>query len=89
MEISTSKTGKHGHAKAVIVGVDIFTDKKYEDGGPTSHNIDVPIVTRTEYTLIDIANDGFVSLMTEGGDTKEDLKLPTDEDSSEVLIIII
>ena len=27
---STSKTGKHGHAKIHILCADIFTDKKYE-----------------------------------------------------------
>ena len=29
IEYSTSKTGKHGHAKAKITGLDIFTGKKY------------------------------------------------------------
>jgi len=85
MEITTSKTGKHGHAKANITGIDIFTGKKYEDSAPTSHNIDVPNVVRKEYTLIDIASDGFVSLMNEDGSTKEDLKLPTDEDYREMV----
>ena len=89
MEITTSKTGKHGHAKANITGIDIFTDKKYEDSAPTSHNIDVPNVTRKDYTLIDIQSDGFLSLMLEDGTTREDLKLPTDEDSSEVTHITI
>lgn len=84
MEITTSKTGKHGHAKANITGIDVFTSKKHEDSCPTSHNIDVPNVVRTEYNLIDIADDGFLSLMNEDGSTKEDLKLPTDEDSEEV-----
>ena len=28
IEITTSKTGKHGHAKANITGIDIFTGKK-------------------------------------------------------------
>merc|ERR1712146_567874 len=50
-EVTTSKTGKHGHAKASITGIDIFTGKKYEDSVPTSHNVDCPNVTKTEYTL--------------------------------------
>ena len=49
VEYSTSKAGKHGHAKATIVGIDIFTGKKYEDACPTSHNIYVPIVKKNEY----------------------------------------
>jgi len=80
VECSTSKTGKHGHAKAHIVGLDIFTNKKYEDVCPTSHNMDVPVVKRQEYQLIGVTEDGFVTLLTDGGDTKEDLKLPTDSE---------
>merc|ERR1712061_306649 len=77
-EISMSKTGKHGHAKAHIVGLDIFTGKKYEDLCPSSHNVSVPFVKRTEFVLIDANKDtGEVSLLTEGGDTKDDLNLPT------------
>merc|ERR1712139_712445 len=53
-EVTTSKTGKHGHAKASITGIDIFTGKKYEDSVPTSHNIDCPFVKKSEYNLIAI-----------------------------------
>eukprot|EP00850_Spirogloea_muscicola_P000524 SM000002S05604 [mRNA] locus=s2:1098592:1100073:- [translate_table: standard] len=79
VEVSTSKTGKHGHAKCHFIAIDIFTQKKLEDIVPSSHNCDVPEVVRTDYQLIDISEDGFVSLLTEGGDTKDDLRLPTDD----------
>lgn len=51
VDYSTSKTGKHGHAKANIVGIDIFTQKKLEEMCPTSHNLDVPNVVRTEFSV--------------------------------------
>merc|ERR1712146_588367 len=77
-EVSTSKTGKHGHAKAHIVAIDIFTGKKMEDLCPTSHNLDVPFVKKTEYQVLSAdADSGEVSLLTEDGSTKDDLNLPT------------
>lgn len=87
--MSTSKTGKHGHAKCHFVGIDIFTGKKYEDLTPSSHNCDVPHVNRTEYTLLDVSDDGFVSLMDEGGNTNDHLTLPKGTDELEKLAVQI
>ena len=41
--------------------------------------MEIPFVNKNEYSLIDIANDGFVTLFLENGETKENLKLPEDD----------
>ena len=82
---TTAKTGKHGHAKAKITGIDIFTGKKYEDSLPTSHNVEVPNIKRTPYTAIDVDADGYLTLMDKQGTTRQDLKLPDDTEDDQKL----
>lgn len=76
VEVSTSKTGKHGHAKCHFVATDIFTGKKYEELTPSSHNCEVPNIDRSEFSVIDINDEGYVTLMDDNGNTREDLQLP-------------
>ena len=85
METSTSKTGKHGHAKSKITAIDIFSGDKIEDVLPSSHNVDCPFVTKTEYELVSIDPNGFVTFLTEDGVYREDLKLPKEEGNEFVL----
>jgi len=76
LSISVSKTGKHGHAKCNFLATDIFTGKKLEDMVPGSHGTTVPVVVRTEWEIIDIGEDGELTLMDEGGNQKTDVNLP-------------
>ena len=65
VDVSTSKTGKHGHAKCHFVAIDIFTGKKMEDLCPSSHNAEVPHVNRADLSLLSIDDEGFVSTIAE------------------------
>lgn len=82
-DMTTSKTGKHGHAKVNFTGLDIFTNKKYEDIQASTHNMNVPNVVRIDYTLLDI-DDRALSLMDQEGGTKEDVNLPNNDMGSEI-----
>jgi translation initiation factor 5A len=76
----------------------IFTGKKLEDICPSTHNMDVPNVVRTEYQLVNI-DDGYLNLMTTDGASKDDVKVPegdmgkqiTDlfEDGKDILVMIV
>ncbi|KAF8901561.1 initiation factor 5a [Hymenopellis radicata] len=83
VDMSTSKTGKHGHAKVHLVAIDIFTGKKLEDISPSTHNMDVPNVHRNEYQLVNI-DDGFLNLMTQDGTSKDDVKVPESDLGNEI-----
>ena len=83
VEMSTSKTGKHGHAKVHLIGTDIFTGKKYEDICPSTHNMDVPHVARVDYQLVDIEDD-YLSLMNDDGEIRQDIKLPESDIGAEI-----
>ena len=98
VDMSTSKTGKHGHAKVHLIAIDIFTGKKLEDLSPSTHNMDVPNISRIEYTLLDI-DDGYLNLLTADGAPKDDVKIPEGElgdkiqadfdEGKEVLVTVI
>jgi len=82
-----AKTGKHGSAKAMYVGIDIFSGNKHEDTAPTGANTAAPVVERREWLLTDINDDdanelgSIASLLdAETGDTRDDLRVPDDKE---------
>ncbi|MBB6682322.1 hypothetical protein H4O20_12790, partial [Aequorivita sp. 609] len=57
--------------------------KKYEDICPSTHNMDVPNTKRNDYQLVDIS-EGFLSLMMDNGDVREDLRVPDGDLGKEI-----
>ena len=63
-------------------GIDIFSGRRYDDGGPTSSMTWEPLVERKEYQLMDLnerdVNDkgAVVSICDENGETVDDLRVP-------------
>ena len=78
-EVSTSKTRKHGHAKCHFVASAIFNGKNLEDIVSSSHNCDFPHVNHIVFQLIEKSRDVFVSLLANNGNTKDDIRLPFNE----------
>merc|ERR1711988_1619280 len=85
-DVSTSKTGKHGHAKCKFSAVDIFTGNTCEELCPSTHSIDVPVVTKKDWMIQGLQDETYVLLMDDEGEMREDLQLPdvtykTDDDA--------
>ena len=51
---------------------------------PTSHNIEVPVISRTDYTFMDIQEDWYVSLMDDSSNIRDYLSLPEDNIGREI-----
>merc|ERR1711934_49080 len=79
-DVSTSKTGKHGHAKCKFLAACIFTGATKEELCPATHGIDVPFVKKDDYMVNGIEDGGYLQLMHEDdGVCREDLQLPNVE----------
>ncbi len=76
VDISVSKPGKHGGAKARVVGIGIFEKVKKEFVAPTSSKVEVPIIDRRRGQVLAIVGETAQIMDLE---TYETLELPIPE----------
>jgi translation initiation factor 5A len=86
VEIKISKPGKHGPAKANIAGSDLFTGDRLVAHLPTSHDIEVPLVKRQDYQLINIDGRN-TQLLDLQGNMREDVEIGTSEVNERVEVM--
>ena len=58
VEYDTSKPGKHGSAKARIVGVGVFDNQKRPHVGPVSMQVHVPLIDKRTGQVISVTEAG-------------------------------
>ncbi len=85
VEIEKSKPGKHGSAKARIVGIGIFDGVKRTLIVPTSAKVDVPLVKKFNAQVIAILGDTVQLMSLEDYSTFE-VPMPEDEDLRSKLV---
>ena len=68
-EYDTSKPGKHGSAKARIVGVGIFDGQKRPHVGPVSQQIHVPLIDKRAGQIISIVGSNIQVMDSESFET--------------------
>ncbi|OHS99185.1 Eukaryotic translation initiation factor 5A-1 [Tritrichomonas foetus] len=85
VDIKVTKDGKHGHAKATIMGMDVFSGKKRMTCISATHEVMVPNVKRSELQLINIDGD-MLQLLDKNGNMNESFSLENeDEDMKDKL----
>merc|ERR1719487_2489879 len=70
-EVNTAKPGKHGSAKVITKGKDIFTGKTYECTFHAGDDTPAPITSRDEYVLLNIDEEQ-LTMLDKNGEMKED-----------------
>ncbi|MBI4146115.1 translation initiation factor IF-5A [Candidatus Woesearchaeota archaeon] len=71
----TSKSGKHGHAKARIVAIGLLDNKKREIVLPAHDNVEVPIIEKKSASVLSVTGD-VANLMDDETFETFDLKIP-------------
>lgn len=77
VEVSSSSPGKHGSAKMRVVGIGIFDSQKRTLFGPSSEDVEVPIIERKRGQIISVSGDTAQVMDTASYETF-DIAIPSD-----------
>jgi translation elongation factor P/translation initiation factor 5A len=78
VEAKFAVNGKHGTSKAIFVGIDIFTRRKYTWGGPSNTLMYMFKPERKEYTLVDVSKDLDVAQYLDDKESLQNICIPID-----------
>ncbi|AKG39135.1 MAG: translation initiation factor IF-5A [Infirmifilum sp.] len=79
VEVEKSKTGKHGSAKARIVGIGFFDGAKRSIVVPTDARVDVPIIRKFNAQVVSVTGDSLMLMSLDDYSTIE-VPMPTEEE---------
>ena len=83
VQYDKSKPGKHGSAKARVVGVDLFDDVKRSIVSPVSATVEVPLIEKKNGQVLSISSDSIQIMDLESYEIFE-AKKPEDEMMSKI-----
>jgi len=76
VELNKAAPGKHGAAKIKVVGIDIFSSKKYDDIFGSSDSVTLPTVKKLDYQVQFLLEDDYLKLLNlSNGEMREDLRV--------------
>ncbi len=85
VEYDTSKTGKHGHAKARVVAIGVFDGLKRSYLSPVSSMIEIPMIEKKSGQVISITGDSLQIMDLETFETLE-TPFPKEEEVANQII---
>jgi translation initiation factor 5A len=78
LAMSSAKPGKHGAAKTIFDTRNLLTGKNVQTSAASKGMMSVPQTKRETYTVLDVKDDLFMTLMKDG-QLREDVQLQNDE----------
>ncbi|MEM2841985.1 MAG: translation initiation factor IF-5A [Thermoproteota archaeon] len=82
VEIAHSKVGKHGSAKARVVGIGLFDESKHTLMSPVDEKVEVPLIDKRNGQVISVSPSSIVIMDLENYNTFE-VPMPKDTSISE------